>query len=109
MEKTATVGDTVEADIFLYDIDIVDRFKIRELTRKTVGIHSSTVRLICYNSHVCYVSNINTSFKAYRCPLCDEFVKRAQHLEQQLTTCRKKVKTFFHKTCFNCKKHCLTN
>ena len=52
-----------KADIFLYDIDIAQKYVIRELARRSAGQQSSTVRLIRYNSHICYVSNINAFFR----------------------------------------------
>ena len=77
MNDTARVEDIVQVDFFLYDIDVVDRSLIRELSMRIVGKHSITVRLIRYGSHTCYVSNINVLFKACRCPSCDQFIKRA--------------------------------
>ena len=41
------------------------------------GKHVNAVRLLRYKSHICYVSNINAVFKAYRYPSCDDFIKRA--------------------------------
>ena len=95
MEDIATVENFDQADIFLYDIDIVDGPLIGELARRSVGKHSSTVRLLRYISHICHVSNINALFKAYRCPSCDAFIKKAYDLERYLTTCREKVKYVF--------------
>ena len=77
MEDNTIVEDIVQADILLYDIDIVDGSMIGEPARRSVGKHSITVRLLRYNSHICHVSIINALFKAYRCPSCDEFIKTA--------------------------------
>ena len=109
MEGVASVEEIVQADIFLYDIDIVDRSMIGELASRSVEEHSHFVRLLHYNSHICYVSNKNAFFKAYRCPSCDEYIKRAQLMEPHLTTCKKKLNMFFGRMCFNCETHCSTN
>ena len=109
MEDIAAVEDSVQADIFLYDFDILDGSMIGEFARKSVRKHSNTVRLISYISHICSVSNINALFKAYRCPSCDQFIKTAQYLEQHLTTCKERVKHVFPKKYVHSEKHCLTN
>ena len=63
MGDFAVVEDIVQADLFLYDIDTVDRSRIGKLARNSVGKHSSTVRLLRCKNHICYVSNINALFK----------------------------------------------
>ena len=55
MEDVAIVEDIVQADFFLYDIDIVDGSMIGEVDRWNVGKHSNTVQLLRYDSHICYV------------------------------------------------------
>ena len=91
MERIAAGEDIFQADFFLHDIDIVDGSMIGEL----VGKNSDTVRLLRYNSPICYISNINPLFKAYRCTSCDKFVNLAQHPERHLTTCKERVKHVF--------------
>ena len=81
MEDIAAKEDVVQAHICLYDIDIVDGSMIWELASRSVGKHSNTVRLIPYNIRICYVSNINALFKAYRCPSRDEFINRVPKLD----------------------------
>ena len=71
MEEIAALEDIAQADIFLHDIDIVDGSIIGELTIRSVGKHSNTVRLSRYDSQICYVSKINALVEAYRCPSCD--------------------------------------
>ena len=95
MEDMAAVVDTVHVDIFLYDTDIVNGSMIWEYSRKSVGKHPTTVRLLRYNSHNHYVSNINTLFKAYSCQSCDELIKKAYDRERYLTTCKERVKYVF--------------
>ena len=50
------------------------------------------MRLLRYNSHICYVSNINAVSQSFRCPNCDTFFNRTFKLERHLTTCSERVK-----------------
>ena len=52
MEDIAIVEDIIQADIFLYDMHIVDGSMIGELARRSVRKHSNTVRLSGYKSHL---------------------------------------------------------
>ena len=62
-EDIAAMKSIVPADIFLYDIDIIDGSMIGEFARISVGKPSNTVRLLRYISHICYVSNNNALLK----------------------------------------------
>ena len=84
--------DLVQSSIFLYDIDFVDRAMIEELTGRSVGEHSNTVRLLRYKSHISYAFNINALFKAYRWPTPDQVNNKAGNLERHLTTYKERVK-----------------
>ena len=103
-DNAAAVEDFVQQDVFLYDIDIVEWSMIGELERRSVGKHSNTVRLLRYHSHICYVSDINALFKDYPFPSCDEFIKRANHLERNLTTCTERFNHVFPKNVFQLRK-----
>ena len=109
MEDIAIEEDIVKGDIFWYNIDIVDGSKISEHARASAGRHFNTVRLLRYVSHFCHFYNNNDLFKAYRCPLCDEFIKRACDLLWHLTTCKKRFKHVFPKLFVSCERHYLTN
>ena len=50
------------------DIHFVDGAMIGEYARTNFEKRSETVRLIRYNSHICYVFAINVLFKVYHCP-----------------------------------------
>ena len=91
MNDNPIVEELVLVNIFRYDIDLVDGAIIGGLARGSVRKHDNTVRLLRYNSHICYVSDINVLFKAYRCPSCDTFFNRAPNLERNLTTCNETV------------------
>ena len=100
MDNIAAVEDTVQADFFLYTIDIVDRSVIGELARASVRKHYYTVRLLNYSCHICYVSNIKAFLKAYRCPSCDQFINKAGSLERHLATSKEKIKHVFPKNMY---------
>ena len=97
MEDIAALENTVQADIFLYDIDLVDGSLIGEPARRRFRKHSNTVRLLNFNRHICYISNINALFEACRCPSCDQFIKMVFDLERELTTCKEIVEHVFPK------------
>ena len=86
------VEDLLTLNIQLYDIDIVYGTIIGELARRSMQKYNNTVRLLRYNNQTCYVSNINAVFQVIRCPNCDNFFNRTFNLEQQITTCIKRVK-----------------
>ena len=53
VEEIAAVQDLFQADICLYDIDIVDGFLMRELAGRSAGKYSNTVRFLRYISQIC--------------------------------------------------------
>ena len=67
------VEDLLQLNIFLHDIDFVDRELIGELCRRSVQKYEKSVKLLRYNNHICYVNNIKALFKAFRCTTCDTF------------------------------------
>ena len=91
MNDIPIVEDLLALNILLYDIDIVDGNIIGELARRSVQKYDNTVRLLRYNNHICYVSNINAVFQPFRCPYCDTFFNRTFILERHLTTCSERV------------------
>ena len=103
MDDIPTVEDLTSVNIFLYDIDIVDGTLVGELARRSIQKHSNTVRLLRYNSHICYIANIQTLFNAFRCPTCDCFFNRPGNLERHLTTCQERVKQVYPKSVYQLK------
>ena len=64
MDDIPLVEYVASINIFIYIIDIEDGKIIGELLRRSLQKYDDTVRLIKYNNHICYVSNINTVFQA---------------------------------------------
>ena len=62
MNDNPIVEDLLTLNFLLYDIDIGDGKIIGELSRRSVQKYESTVRLLRYNNHICYVNNINAVF-----------------------------------------------
>ena len=81
MNDTPIVEDLLTLNIVLYDIDIVDGNIVEELSRRSLQKYNNTLRLLRYNNHICYVSNLNAVFQASRCPNCDTFFIRTFKLE----------------------------
>ena len=74
---------------------------IGELARRSAQRYESTVRLLRYNNHICYVNNINAAaFRSFRCPNCDTFFNRTFNLERHLTTCSERVKHVYTKNVY---------
>ena len=95
MNDIPIVEDLLALNILLYDIDIVDGNLIGELARRSVQKYENAVRLLRYNNHICYVSNINAIFQSFRCPNCETFFNRTFNLERHLTTCSERVKNVY--------------
>ena len=73
MNDTPKVQHWLQLNFFLYDIDSIDRNLIDELARRIAQKDDKIVKLLRYNIRICYVSNINALFKAFRCSTCDTF------------------------------------
>ena len=95
MNDIPIVEDLLALNILLYDIDIVDGNIMGELARRSVQKYDYTVRLLRYNNHICYVSNLNAVFQPFRCPHCDTFFNRTFNLERHLYTCSERVKNIY--------------
>ena len=97
MDDIPSVQDIVGINIFIYDIDIIDGAMIGELARRSIKKYEEKVQLIRYNSHICYVHNINALFKAFRCPTCDTLFQKTGNLERHLVRCSERVKHIYPK------------
>ena len=94
------VEDWSQLNVFLYDIDFVNRGLINELCRRSIQKYEKSVKLLRYNNHICYVSKINAFFKAFRCTTCDTSFSKTGNLERHLVTCNYRVKHFYPKNVY---------
>ena len=87
MNDIPFVEDQLTINVVLYDTDIVDGNIIGELARRSAQKYDNTVRLLRYNNHVCYVSNLNSVIQSFRCPNFYTSFNKTFNLEQHLITC----------------------
>ena len=100
MDDIPSVEDIVGINIFIYDIDLIDGAMVGELARRSIKKYEKIVQLIRYNSHICYVDNINALFKAFRCPTCDTYFQKTGNLERHLVSCSERVKHIYPKNVY---------
>ena len=79
MNDIPVVEDLRTLSILLYDIDIVDGNIIGELARRSAQKYENIARLLRYNNHICYLSNIKAILQSFRCTICDPFFKSHNH------------------------------
>ena len=65
MTDIPKVEEMLQLNIFLYDIDFVDGELIGELARRSIQKFEKSVKLLRYNNHICYVSDMNSFFKSF--------------------------------------------
>ena len=65
MTDIPKMEEMLQLNIFLYDIAFVDGELIEELARSVQKFEKS-VKLLRYNNHICYVSDMNSFFKFFR-------------------------------------------
>ena len=85
----------LQLNIFLYEIDFVDGELIGKLAQRSIQKIEKSVKLLRYNNHNCYVSNINALLKAFRCTTCDTFFSKTGNLQRHLVTCSERVKHIY--------------
>ena len=73
---------------------------VGELARRSIKKYEKNVQLMRYNSHICYVDNINALFKAFRCPTCDTKFQKTGNLERHLVRCSERVKHIYPKNMY---------
>ena len=86
------VEDLLQLNIFLYVFDFVDGHLVGELCRRSIQKFGKSIKLLRCNNHICYVNNINTLFKAFRCTTCDTLFSKMSNLERHLVACSDRVK-----------------
>ena len=100
MDDIPSVEEIVGINIFTYDIDLIDGTMVGELARRSIKKYEKNVQLIRYNSHICYVDNINALFKAFYCPTCDTYFQKTGNLERHLVRCSERVKHIYPKNVY---------
>ena len=71
MTDNPNVEEQLQLNTFLYDIDFVNGELIGELARRCIKKFEKSFKLLRYNNHICYVSDMNSFFKSFRCSTCD--------------------------------------
>ena len=95
LNDIAKVEDSLQLNILLNDIDFVDGELIGGLCRRSIQKFEKSVKLLRYNNHICYVSNINAMFKASRYTTFNLFFSETGNLERHLVTCSECVKHIY--------------
>ena len=78
MTDTQKVEEMLQLKIFLYGIDLVDGGLIGELARKSIQKIEKSVKQLRHNNHICYISDMNSLFKSFRCSTCDTIFQRLE-------------------------------
>ena len=97
MTDIPKVEEMLQLNIFLYDIDFVDGELIGQLARRSIQKFEKSVKLLRYNNHICYVSDMNSCFKSFRCSTCDTIFSKTGNLERHLIKCSERVKHIYPK------------
>ena len=100
MTDIPKVEEQLQLKIFLYDIDFGNGELIGELARRSIQKFEKSVKLLRYNNHVCYNSDMNSFFKSFRCSSCDTMFSKTGSLERHLMTCSERVKHIYPKNVY---------
>ena len=92
MTDIPKVEEQLQHNIFLYDIDFVNGELIGELARRSIQKFEKSDKLLRYNNHICYVSDMNSFFNSFRCSTCDTIFSKNGNWERHLITCSERVK-----------------
>ena len=100
MDHLVFVENAIKHKIFIYDIDIEDGDFVGELARRSIEMYENKINLLRYNNHICYVDDINTFFKRFRCPNCDTFIKRAGNFHHHVKSCKNRIQHNYPKSVY---------
>ena len=100
MTETPKVEEMLQLSIFLYDIDFVEGELIGDLARRSIQKFEKSVKLLCYNNHIFYVSDMNSFLKSFRCSTCDTIFSKTGNLERHLSKCSERVKHVYPKNVY---------
>ena len=93
------VEDLAKVNILVYEIEVSENGIVGELAERSLQRFNSTATLLRYNNHICYVTDVNKVFKAFRCLTCDKF-SRSVNLKRHLPKCDELVKNIYPKTVY---------
>ena len=65
---------------------------VGELSRSSAGLFQRSLSLVQYNNHECWVRNINSVLKNFRCQNCSKIFTTSWLLNRHFQTCDDKVK-----------------
>ena len=99
-DHLAFVENAIKQNIFIYDIDIEEGEILGEIARRSVEMYEKNINLLRYNNHICYVDDINTFFKRFRCPSCHTFIKHASIFNRHLKSCKHRVQHIYPKSAY---------
>ena len=97
MTDIRKMEEMLQLTFFLYDIDFVDEKLIGELARRSIQKFEKSVKLLRYNNHICYVSDMNSFFKSFGISTCVTIFSKTGNLDRHLITCSEQVKHFHPK------------
>ena len=100
MTDIPKVEEMLQLNIFLYDIDFVDGELIGELARRSIQKFEMSAKRLRYNNHICYVSDMNSFSKYFRCSTCDTIFSQTGNLERHLVTRSERVKHIYPKNVY---------
>ena len=104
MTHIPKVEQLLQLNIFLYDFDFLDGELIGELARKSIQKFEKSVKLLRYNNQICYVSDMNSFCKSFRCSTSDTIFSKTGNLERHLITCSERVKHIYPKNVYQLRK-----
>ena len=84
MTHIPKVEEMLQLNIFPYDIDFVDEELIGELARRSIQKFENSVKVLRFNNHICYVSDMSSFFISFRCSTCDTIFPKTGNLELHL-------------------------
>ena len=100
MNHLVFVENAIKHIIIIYDIDIQGGDFVGELSRRSIEMYENSITLMRYNSHNCYVDDIDTLIKRFPCPTCDTFVKHAGNFHRHVKSCKDRIHHVYPKSAF---------
>ena len=100
MDHLVFAENAIKHNFFINDIDVEGGDFVGELARRNIDMYDNNINLLRYNNHICYVDDINTFFKRFRCPNCDNFIKRAGIFQRHVKSCKDRIQHVYPKSVY---------